>query len=1340
MPRQNHHRLARLGALPDDRAPWHPERQGDGVSFFLRAAPHRTTCVTPEDFRRVREIFGRACEFPASERGPFTRAAAAGDEDIIREVESLLAAEDEVVASEQQRTSLGPAVVPGRTMDIDLADAWFSRYCPVCNARYPLTRSECPEDGASLRDLSIAASWPTDTKWGQIAGLLDSLTVDRVPGDDAQSFRACSNCDSLVPPGRLECPRCRTRLSGGLGNGAWLDGLPGVFGGKWHISSREGGGAFGAFFLGEHHILGMRVGIKVLRSEFTATSEGRGMFHQEAMRVSRLNHPNIVKVLDYGEEESRPYLVMEYLSGRPLREFLEGGVMDVNDGVEVLRQTCVALSAAHTGAASGEPLVHLDLKPEHIFIEKVDGRWHVKVIDFGIAEIVSAPTSGDDSSAAEKRPLAGTLPYMAPERWKGVADPRCDIYALGVILYEVVAGSLPIMASHPDEFRRLHEEHVPPPPSRVGSSRRASQLVELDELILEALAKDPGDRPSSAEALAEALERWQTRPRRSRLTRVLRASAVSILVSLALIAVLFLWAPWEQLVLSSVPGVVGPRALREINATVSGLGYENGEAILAIEHPKSLEIPLGRVLEGEVTASVGWSGLEALAVDDSELECSARLRARGRLGRTLVSEPFAIRLDRRPPAIDIAAGGKVDDADESLLWMQSSLLTLRAGEPLDRERCVIALDERDPVGPVRSLSAPDAVSFEVLPETSRLTVRLADRAENVAERSWRVRWVVPSRVVSDHVLSTNQRNYELAVRLDRPPGKIEFLQIGADGTERAVEVRERGETEYFGSLEFTASSAVQVKNLRVSTWSPFSASKDGRPEEIAELEVRYLRRALSVVPASFHDDPRFPRSFEALGESAQVVTPPSLDWRVVASIADAGRQQSLKAGITRSGELVIDKDLASLKGRLLLNVVATDRYGNESAPWLEEYGIRIAKPAVSVTLRGEGSDRRRPLFHADCPCRRRSASPARLMFETKVEYGYPSEIETKFVIGDLAGVDVSSFFVDEGDGVRSVREDRLLPHLAEGENLLYFVGTDRTTGEFGFGRCSVFYGAPVSVAHSPDATPVAGERIVVTTAIQGAGERPKTVVFNGKSSEPQTHGSVQNSLSVHAVGETEANVVVAVGTNCELEFPLRYSRPPVEGQLYPIDLGSDVGRIPLAFHARDEAAGSFWYTSLDFGVRLRERFRASAMGRAFRESLRRRGREDASGARARNTSWREADAITRWLTRELAKNGWLRKDQRVSLPTLQQVTAVRGGRGVASDAKSPGREWLGSAASDRVPGFDATFAKTSPEGVVRLGASADANRAPFRVIVSAFKESDAAIPRRAIRSRPRREQ
>ena len=318
-------------------------------------------------------------------------------------------------------------IPPDEEEDEHLFELWWSRRCPKCKKRYIVAMTKCADCGERLRDLSTSSVWP-DPSFLQISG----SGLLQMVGDEA----------SLPEnhPGIEEEPE-----------------LPPILGHKWRVRQLLGEGSFGRFFLGEHNVLGRQVGIKVLRSRYTSTAAGpRRAFHQEAMRVSRLNHPNIVQVFDFGEETVQvdeiekhlPFIVMEYLSGKPLNEFISEGELSPDDGVEVLCQVAEALIYAHKGSHPGEPLVHLDLKPEHIFLERIRDYWHVKVIDFGIAEIVSVQDSDGDATDSERpvRRVAGTLPYMAPERWRTVVDPRCDIYSLGIILYELVSGRKPFVA------------------------------------------------------------------------------------------------------------------------------------------------------------------------------------------------------------------------------------------------------------------------------------------------------------------------------------------------------------------------------------------------------------------------------------------------------------------------------------------------------------------------------------------------------------------------------------------------------------------------------------------------------------------------------------------------------------------------------------------------------------------------------------------------------------------------------------------------------------------------------------------------------------------------------
>ncbi len=512
-----------------------------------------------------------------------------------------------------------PPPEDGRADGLDvLLDSWVSRYCPECNSHYHTSEGACPKDGVPLRDLSV------DFTSDDGAGFPD--------GDGSPNT-------TTPPPHLHDLPA--------------VERLPEVFGDKWIRVLERGRGSFGRFFAGEHRILHMQVGIKVLRRRFTTSSATRRLFYQEAMRLSRLDHPNVVKVLDYGEEGEQPYLVMEYLTGTPLHRHLDKGTLSLDDKVEIMCQTAAALVAAHRGIDGKGPLVHLDLKPEHIFVEKTDGSWHVKVIDFGIAEIVAAhDTTEVPGSPPAPRHYAGTLPYMAPERWRGVIDPRCDIYSLGVVLYELIAGTKPFEAASPDAWRKAHETAQPRPPGSRQHHARTSALRELDHIALWCLEKDPAMRPQSAEVLAAALKRWQARPRKSLARRLAGAAVIPSLIAILAAGVLY-WAPWEKIAMPlAVKCITDTRGV-EIVASVPGFDRDGSEACLSLSAKgRTCSIRLGVVANGVIR---GWTPTgeeltQKLKVNVPE-EVRARIVVRGRFGRTMESDDFGIPADCRPPRI-----------------------------------------------------------------------------------------------------------------------------------------------------------------------------------------------------------------------------------------------------------------------------------------------------------------------------------------------------------------------------------------------------------------------------------------------------------------------------------------------------------------------------------------------------------------------------------------------------------------------------------------------------------------------------------------------------------------
>ncbi|WP_232287337.1 serine/threonine-protein kinase [Anaeromyxobacter dehalogenans] len=260
--------------------------------------------------------------------------------------------------------------------------------------------------------------------------------------------------------------------------------------------SQLGEGGMGAVYLCEHSVLGRRFAVKVLRAERATDAELRERFRNEALAASRIGQENVVDVLDFGEEaDGTLYYVMEALEGRSLGAVLrEEGALPVGRALGLLDHVCRALAAAH---ARG--VVHRDVKPENVFVVRgPDGVERAKVLDFGISH-VEQPGRADRITRAGA--IVGTPEYMAPEQAVGgPVDHRSDVYALGVLAYEMLTGALPIVGESAIATLVAHQTQAPEPPSR----RRAGIPPEVDALVLRALAKQPEGRfPSMLDFAAE---------------------------------------------------------------------------------------------------------------------------------------------------------------------------------------------------------------------------------------------------------------------------------------------------------------------------------------------------------------------------------------------------------------------------------------------------------------------------------------------------------------------------------------------------------------------------------------------------------------------------------------------------------------------------------------------------------------------------------------------------------------------------------------------------------------------------------------------------------------------
>jgi eukaryotic-like serine/threonine-protein kinase len=276
-----------------------------------------------------------------------------------------------------------------------------------------------------------------------------------------------------------------------------------VIDGKYEVTRLVGQGGMGAVYAGIHLQLDRPVAVKTLRAELLADPSAAARFAREARAAARIEHPNAVHVYDFGQlDGGGAYLVMEYVEGVSLRAWMrDQGLLPVAVVVSVVGQIAAAVAAAH---ARG--IVHRDLKPENVMVREEDGRPVVKVVDFGLAKLVSSEATSQITRPSE---LLGTPKYMAPEQFasEGLVDERVDVYALGVVLYEILAGRTPFEGT----FNEVVGKHLYADPPPIASVAPADVDVsrELEEVARRALAKNPVERtPTAAEFARELAEAW----------------------------------------------------------------------------------------------------------------------------------------------------------------------------------------------------------------------------------------------------------------------------------------------------------------------------------------------------------------------------------------------------------------------------------------------------------------------------------------------------------------------------------------------------------------------------------------------------------------------------------------------------------------------------------------------------------------------------------------------------------------------------------------------------------------------------------------------------------------
>jgi eukaryotic-like serine/threonine-protein kinase len=267
---------------------------------------------------------------------------------------------------------------------------------------------------------------------------------------------------------------------------------------KYRLEALLGAGGMCIVYRATHMQMGKQVAVKILKPQFAADPALSRRFEQEARAASRIHHPNAINVMDYGiGEGNTPFIVMEYVNGITLGELIRRhGALSLERAANILRQICGALDDAHSVG-----VIHRDIKPDNIIIADYGNSDWVEVVDFGVAKIQE--DLNRRVALTGENILVGTPRYMSPEQCEEMpVDARSDIYSLGVVLYEMLAGEAPFKG---DSSTRLLVAHATQPPEPLRA-KRPDIPAEVEAVVMQALAKNPAHRPQSAGEFARQFE------------------------------------------------------------------------------------------------------------------------------------------------------------------------------------------------------------------------------------------------------------------------------------------------------------------------------------------------------------------------------------------------------------------------------------------------------------------------------------------------------------------------------------------------------------------------------------------------------------------------------------------------------------------------------------------------------------------------------------------------------------------------------------------------------------------------------------------------------------------
>ncbi len=273
-----------------------------------------------------------------------------------------------------------------------------------------------------------------------------------------------------------------------------------ILNGRYQLLERVGSGGMARVFKAQDKALGRIVAVKMLHDSLTSDAGFLERFQREAHAAANLSHPNIVTVHDIGQDNNHYYIVMEYVAGQTLKQLIrqynqDGRSMPISRALDLTIQICAGIGYAHRA-----DLVHCDVKPHNVLITRDD---RVKVADFGIARAISEASLDQQASQ-----VWGTPQYFSPEQAAGEpAAPASDVYAIGIILFELLTGQLPFTADTPTAMALKHLQETPPPISQINPA----VPLQLENIIQKVLSKEPAGRYRTAGQLGRILSAYRQR-------------------------------------------------------------------------------------------------------------------------------------------------------------------------------------------------------------------------------------------------------------------------------------------------------------------------------------------------------------------------------------------------------------------------------------------------------------------------------------------------------------------------------------------------------------------------------------------------------------------------------------------------------------------------------------------------------------------------------------------------------------------------------------------------------------------------------------------------------------